>query len=233
MSSKTWAALRAEQRLLEHETDTLLSTTNPSEEALETLLAQSRSGLEKLRRVLEEQELPGNKAQHWERHREIQQEHEDATRRILQRSKEQQERDNLLGHVDEDIKKWKGNAAGEEAYMLDERARIESSHTMADSVLASAYATRDEFNLQRLSLQSIGQRITASSQKIPGMNTLLSKINSRQKRNSLILGEPDTFPFTTFYAEQCSASHVCLHPSLVLFLRGSVLHLGSNSQIEV
>lgn len=189
MSSKTWATLRAEQRLLEHETDTLLSTSNPSQEALDSLLSQRRDGLQQLRAVLEEQESPGNKAQHLERHREIQEEHEDAARRLLQRYKDQQARDNLLGDVNEDIKKWKGNAAGEEAYMLDERARIESSHTMADSVLAQAYATRDEFNLQRLSLQNIGQRITASSQKIPGMNTLLNKINTRQKRNSVILGK--------------------------------------------
>lgn len=189
MSSKSWASLRAEQRVLEHETDTLLASTSPSQEALDTLLSQRRDGLEKLRRLLEDQDSPGNKAQHLERHREIQEEHEDAVRRILQRVKEQQDRDNLLGNVNEDIKKWKGNAAGEEAYMLDERARIESSHTMADSVLASAYATRDEFNLQRVNLQNIGQRITASSQKIPGMNTLLNKINTRQKRNSFILGK--------------------------------------------
>lgn len=188
MITKTWGSLRAELRLLEHETETLLSTNSPSRNELETLLEQRRGCLTQLTRVLNEQESPGNKGQHLERHREVQQEHEEAARRVLQRSKEQQDRDNLLGDVNEDIKKWKGNAAGEEAYMLDERARIESSHTMADSVLAQAYATRDEFNLQKLSLQNIGQRITASSQKIPGMNTLLNKINTRQKRNSVIIG---------------------------------------------
>lgn len=187
--AKTWGTLRAEQRLLEHETETLMSAPSPAREELEALLAQRREVLEKLARSLEEQTTPGNKAQHLERHREIQAEHEAAVKKLLQRTKEQQDRDNLLGDVNEDIKKWKGNAAGEEAYMLDERARIESSHNMTDSVLAQAYATRDEFNLQRLSLQNIGQRITASSQKIPGMNTLLNKINTRQKRNSLIIGK--------------------------------------------
>ncbi|CCG82676.1 Vesicle transport v-SNARE protein superfamily [Taphrina deformans PYCC 5710] len=186
--AKTWGTLRAEQRLLEHQTETLLSSASPAREELDSILAQRRTVLEDLARVLEEQVSPGNKLQHLNRHREIQQEHEEAASRVLQKSKEQKDRENLLGDVNEDIKKWKGNAAGEEAYMLDERARIESSHTMADSVLAQAYATRDEFNLQKLSLQNIGQRISASSQKIPGMNTLLNKINTRQKRNSVILG---------------------------------------------
>lgn len=188
MMAKTWGTLRAEQRLLEHQTETLLSSADPAREELDSILAQRRAVLDDLARVLEEQVSPGNKLQHLERHREIQQEHEEAAARVLQKTKEQKDRDNLLGDVNEDIKKWKGNAAGEEAYMLDERARIESSHTMADSVLAQAYATRDEFNLQKLSLQNIGQRISASSQKIPGMNTLLNKINTRQKRNSVILG---------------------------------------------
>lgn len=188
MTQKSWATLRAEQRLLEHETETLLSSETPSKEELDSLLAQRRDVLENLARALEEQQSPGNKAQHLARHREILQEHEAASKRVIQKSKEQRDRDNLLGDVNKDIMKWKGNAAGEEAYMLDERARIESSHTMADSVLAQAYATRDEFNLQRLSLQNIGQRISASSQKIPGMNTLLNKINTRQKRNSVIIG---------------------------------------------
>lgn len=186
--AKSWAALRAEQRLLEHETETLLAASHPDKAELDQVLEQRREVLVKLARALEDEVKPGNKPQHLERHREVQAEHETAAKKILQKNKEQQDRDNLLGSVNEDIKKWKGNAAGEEAYMLDERARIESSHNMADSVLAQAYATRDEFNLQRLSLQNVGQRIVASSQKIPGMNTLLSKINTRQKRNSVILG---------------------------------------------
>lgn len=214
--TKTWGTLRAEQRLLEHETETLLSSEDPVKAEIDAVLSERRKVLEDLARVLDEQVSPGNKSQHLDRHREIQQEHEEAAKRILQKSKERQDRDNLLGDVNEDIKKWKGNAAGEEAYMLDERARIESSHTMADSVLAQAYATRDEFNLQKLSLQNIGQRISASSQKIPGMNTLLNKINTRQKRNSLILGRLSlTLSSGTDYY---SGGHVLLYPSPVSVL---------------
>ncbi|BFZ56695.1 protein transport protein gos1 [Savitreella phatthalungensis] len=189
--SKSWGTLRAEMRLLEHETETLLSK-KPSEADLDSLLSQRRDVLEQLAKALDQQNVKGNKAQHLERHREVLAEHEASARGVIQRLREQSDRENLLGNVDADIRRHKaslatGSAGGEEAYMLNERDRIESSHSMTDAVLAQAYATRDEFNLQRLSLQNIGQRLSASADRIPGMNSLLSKINTRQKRNSVIL----------------------------------------------
>ena len=189
--SKSWGTLRAELRLLEHETETLVSKS-PDKQDLESLLSQRQDVLDQLARSLDEQAVKGNKPQHLERHREVLGEHSAQARNVLQRLKEQQDRDNLLGNVDADIRRHRATLAsagpgGEEAYMLNERDRIESSHNMADAVLAQAYATRDEFNLQRLSLQRIQTRIVASAEKIPGMNALLKKINTRQKRNALIL----------------------------------------------
>lgn len=186
--AKSWGTLRAELRLLEHETETLLSKS-PDKTDLESLLSQRQDVLDQLARALDEQSVKGNKPQHLERHREVLGEHAAQARNVLQRLKEQQDRDNLLGNVDADIRRHRANVAadGEDAYMLAERDRIESSHGMADAVLAQAYATRDEFNLQRLSLQRIQTRIVASAEKIPGMNAILKKINTRQKRNAVIL----------------------------------------------
>ncbi|ORY81436.1 hypothetical protein BCR37DRAFT_393299 [Protomyces lactucae-debilis] len=185
--SKSWGTLRAELRLLEHETETLLTSDAPTRAQVDAQFTQRRGVLQQLTACLEQQSKPGNKAMHLERHAEILQEHEVEARRVLQQKQEAADRRNLLGNVNEDIRKFKGNAAGEEGAMLQERDRIEHSHSMADSVLAQAFATRDEFNMQRVSLQNIGQRIQASSQKIPGMNVLLNKINTRQKRNAVIL----------------------------------------------
>ena len=58
---------------------------------------------------------------------------------------------------------------------------------MADSVLAQAYATNEEFASQRAALASINRRIKMSAAQIPGLNTLISKINTRKKRDSIIM----------------------------------------------
>jgi Golgi SNAP receptor complex protein 1 len=134
--SKSWGTLRAELRLLEHETETLFTSDAPTRAHVDAQLSQRRSVLDQLAACLEQQTKPGNKAMHLDRHREILAEHEVEARRVLQLKQEAADRRNLLGNVNEDIRKFKGNAAGEEGAMLQERDRIESSHTMADSVLA-------------------------------------------------------------------------------------------------
>jgi hypothetical protein len=70
--------------------------------------------------------------------------------------------------------------------------------------------------MQQLSLQNIGVRIQNSAQKIPGMNVLLNKINTRQKRNALILGRP----FLSFGPDinKYSCCDVCVYAAALLQL---------------
>ena len=72
--------------------------------------------------------------------------------------------------------------------MLDERARLDRSHNVADSVLSQAYAVNENFGLQRESLASIQRRITASAAQIPGINGLMQRIGSKKRRDGVILG---------------------------------------------
>jgi len=58
---------------------------------------------------------------------------------------------------------------------------------MADGVLAQAYAVNDSFGEQRLMLSNINKRIKQSAMQLPGINTLIGKINTRKKRDSVIL----------------------------------------------
>lgn len=71
--------------------------------------------------------------------------------------------------------------------MLAERQRIDNTHGMADTLLAQAYETRDEFMRQRATLVNVQRRVMTAAAHIPGLNTLISKINTRKKRDSLII----------------------------------------------
>lgn len=72
--------------------------------------------------------------------------------------------------------------------MLEERNRIENSHSMADNVLAQAYSIQETFGLQRETLISIQRKIQTAAEKVPGMNQLISRIGSRKRRDGIIMG---------------------------------------------
>jgi golgi SNAP receptor complex member 1 len=85
--------------------------------------------------------------------------------------------------------------------LIEERDRIDHSLGIADSTLEQAYQTRNEFGRQRATLSSINRRLMQSASttltlsvwwvltigSIPGVNTLIGKINTRKKRDSLII----------------------------------------------
>lgn len=83
--------------------------------------------------------------------------------------------------------------------MLDERARIDNSHNMVDSVLSQAYATNESFVAQRETLASINRRITMAASQVPGLNTIIGKISARKRRDSFIMGGFIAFCFVVFW----------------------------------
>lgn len=83
--------------------------------------------------------------------------------------------------------------------MLDERARIDNSNNMADSVLSQAYAVNDSFMLQRETLASINRRITVAASHVPGINSLIGRISARKRRDGFIMGGFIAFCFILFF----------------------------------
>jgi Golgi SNAP receptor complex protein 1 len=82
--------------------------------------------------------------------------------------------------------------------MLDERARIDNSHNVVDSVLSQAYAVNESFGLQRETLASINRRIHGAASVVPGLNTLIGKISAKKRRDGIILGTFIAFCFLLF-----------------------------------
>ena len=72
--------------------------------------------------------------------------------------------------------------------MLDERARIDRSHGVADSVLSQAYAVNEQFGVQREMLGNVQRRIVGAAGKVPGINGLIGRIGAKKRRDGIILG---------------------------------------------
>ena len=72
--------------------------------------------------------------------------------------------------------------------MLQERTRLDQSHSVIDGVLSQAYAINESFGIQRETLASINRRITGAAAQIPGVNGLIQRIGSKRRRDGIILG---------------------------------------------
>ena len=72
--------------------------------------------------------------------------------------------------------------------MLDERNRIDRSHSVADGVLSQAYAINESFGTQRETLASVNRRIMGAASQVPGLNSLIGRIGAKKRRDGIILG---------------------------------------------
>jgi len=95
---------------------------------------------------------------------------------------------NLLGSVQNDIDAYKTAHASDADALLAERGQIDSSHRMTDDLIMQAQETRADFGRQRSTLAAVGTRMQGVINALPGINSLVSMIQSRRKRDSLIIG---------------------------------------------
>lgn len=123
-----------------------------------------------------------------QRHRDVLYDNTREYHRTRANLKTARERAELVSSVRNDISSYKTAAGSAADQLLSERGHIDSSHQMTDAILAQAYETRDEFGRQRSTLSGIGSRMVGVANQLPGLNTLISKINTRRKRDSAILG---------------------------------------------
>ena len=79
--------------------------------------------------------------------------------------------------------------------MLDERQRIDNSNSVADGVLSQAYAINESFGVQRETLASINRRIVGAASTMPGINSLMTRIGAKKRRDGIILGSFIAFCF--------------------------------------
>ncbi|KAF2763733.1 V-snare-domain-containing protein [Teratosphaeria nubilosa] len=208
-TGSSWAQVRQQARAQETQTESLFHSYSqfasksdlepkPSEEEqrLDTQIKEAletRSTLlQQLARLLDSEPTPSAlKSTNLSRHREILQQHRTEFTRLKAQVKEQRDRAALLSGISSKARDYRAREnpeAAEGEYMLDERARLDRSHNVVDSVLSQAYATNESFGIQRENLASIQRRITGAAAQIPGINTLMQRIGSKKRRDGIILG---------------------------------------------
>ncbi|EGW30022.1 uncharacterized protein SPAPADRAFT_63640 [Spathaspora passalidarum NRRL Y-27907] len=215
MSSSTFAQTRSQALNLEKQTEQLLSqysqfltqqNVEPNEEevsvkaAIQEILTKRDSIINKLNRIGESMDnLSTSKLQQLTRHREILHDHKLAFTKIEDTIQNDRNRNNLLFSVRSDINAHRQQTTEGHSeinahdYILDERQRVDSANSFAERLLQSAFNTRDELLNQRQYLNNAQAKMFSTLQHIPGINVLISKINTRRKRDTLILASVIAF----------------------------------------
>lgn len=197
----SFVTVRGQAISLESQTESLLSRyssfaqTSSSEPTaqekslntkLESLLIQRQDVLDSLTKICDETpNISASKLSQLQRHKEVLQEHWQSFRNIRSSIQQERNRLNLLFSVKKNIAQQ--SIQDEDAYINDESRRIDESHTVVDNLISQAWDTRDQFSAQRAMLQNANDRIMRTLQRVPGINNVISKINTRRKKNAFIL----------------------------------------------
>ncbi|CCJ28551.1 unnamed protein product [Pneumocystis jirovecii] len=183
---KSWTSLRSHLISLESQTEN--SKTLDFKERIEDLFNKREASISSLSRLLNP-DYGGDtiKLHHVQRHKEILQKHMKEFQK-MNKKKEIECSYSELKLTKNNTKKH-GNTIedSESDYFLRESSRLDNSHNMADQILLQASATRDDFQQQKYILDNMNQRLSRTISHIPGINLLISKINTKRKRNNLIL----------------------------------------------
>lgn len=178
--------LRSQALQLEKQTESHLSklASNPEEQLqIQSLLERREQLLIQLNRSYEGNSV--SKSQQLNRHNEILNEHNRLFLQMKSRLDEERSRHELLDSIQSDISQHRQQNDAD--YILDERQRVDGANSLAERLLEQAFNTRDELLNQRQYLDNAQVRILGTLQQIPGINVLISKINTRRRRDSLIL----------------------------------------------
>ncbi|KAG0336075.1 hypothetical protein BG000_006968 [Podila horticola] len=213
----TWDSLRKKARQVESEIETKLTSlskfavrSNTSTQGAgvglsnsagldngEELEASIEDLLEKLNNVVDamsglldtpgQQSVSSSVMHGVQRHRDILHDYTKEYRKTRQNVRAAQDHAQLLSSVRGEIDSYKNGNMSASDYMLNERARIDGSHLLADSALEQAYATKDDLDRQRTTLQNVNSRINNVANQLPGVGQLIGKIQSRKSRDNVIL----------------------------------------------
>lgn len=122
-----------------------------------------------------------------QRHRDILYDYTREFKKTKANIQSSREHADLLSSVREDISSFRSGASSGQDMLLTERGRIDNSNRLADQILEQAYETKDSLKSQRGVLFGINRRVTLVASQIPGLNSIIGKIGTRKRRDSVIL----------------------------------------------
>ncbi|AET41682.1 Gos1p Ecym_8413 [Eremothecium cymbalariae DBVPG len=203
----SFVTVRGKAISLESQADTLLSRyssyaqTTSSEadsneknldERIERLLTERKGVVDQLQGICDDSvNISSSKLSQLQRHREILQQHWQTFYEIRSSIQQERSRINLLCSVKRTIKENRKDQSelqtDEDSYIANESRRIEESHSVVDRLISQAFETRDHFVSQRVTLQRANDRVYQTLQRIPGIKHVIANINTRRRKNALIL----------------------------------------------
>ncbi len=129
------------------------------------------------------------KLQQLSRHKEILQENWKNFGQIRSSILQERNKLNLLFNVKSDIEQHQktNQIENELDYIQDESVRANRLNNFADTLISRAYETRENLLSSNSVINNASSRIGNSMSSIPGLNVVISKINTRRKRDALIL----------------------------------------------
>lgn len=149
--------------------------------------------LKQLARIYENESSTSSsaiKAQQLSRHKEILSENWKLFTNIKSSILTERNKINLLFNVQNDInskKQQQTQEMDEMDYIQNESQRVNNLNNFADNLINRAFETRENLFGQRSQLNAASVRIVDSLEKIPGINFIISKINTRRKKDAVIL----------------------------------------------
>ncbi|XP_042894310.1 Golgi SNAP receptor complex member 1-like [Penaeus japonicus] len=121
-----------------------------------------------------------------QRHRDILQDYTHEFQRTNNAITARREREQLLGGGRNDGKTLAGLSRRD--LYIKEADHMNNSERMVDEQISIAVETRDHLKSQREAFKMIQTKVNDLSNRFPLINTLMTKINIRKRRDSLILG---------------------------------------------
>lgn len=119
--------------------------------------------------------------------------HKKTFKKLKSNISQERTRQQLLSNVRQDIQSHRSTTqleqdADAERYYASEQQRIGKTSNIAEQILQGALNTRDELQRQQRLLSGVGRRMSNIYAQFPNLNTIIGKIHSRKRKNSLILG---------------------------------------------
>lgn len=206
-SQPSFVTIRGKAISLETQTESLLSKystfaqTTSSEQTgqekkidkqLEGILGQRQDVIDSLTQICDSNPaISASKLSQLHRHKEILQDHWKSFRNIRSSIQQERNRLNLLFSVKNDIANSTTDAPAPigdaDEYIQNETRRIDQSNNVVDRLISQAWETRSQFHSQSNVLNTANNKVLQTLQRIPGVNQLIMKINTRRKKNAFVL----------------------------------------------
>ena len=123
-----------------------------------------------------------------QRHRDILQDYSHEFSKTKANIQATKDREDLLGSVRRDIHDFKTGANRRTEMYLKENDHLKNSDRMADEIIDMAMTTKENLGSQRKLFSNISGRVLSLTNRFPMINNLMQKINTRKRRDTLILG---------------------------------------------